>query len=109
MWQVYKGALPEVYRQLLSSGLALTVNSDDPAYFGGYISANYKFIAAMAGLGPQQLADLAAASFKASFLPRREMTAWLEEVEHALQAWEQAQGGSRLEAGGDWGQGFAAS
>ena len=54
--------------QLLERGVLVTVNSDDPAYFGGYIGAN--FAAARAtGLGDAQLVQLAKNSFTASFLP----------------------------------------
>ena len=43
--QVYAGELEERYCQLLRSGMAITVNSDDPAYFGGYINDNYAYVA----------------------------------------------------------------
>jgi adenosine deaminase len=57
--------------QLLEHGLLVTVNSDDPAYFGGYIGAN--FAAARAtGLSDAQLLELAKNSFTASFLPPTE-------------------------------------
>ena len=54
--------------QLLKRGILATVNSDDPAYFGGYISANYA-AARAAGLSDAQLILLAKNSFTASFLP----------------------------------------
>ncbi|GFR44668.1 hypothetical protein Agub_g5958, partial [Astrephomene gubernaculifera] len=65
--KVCEGQLVERYRQLLRSGLMLTVNSDDAAYFGGYINDNYEWFAAALGLGVRDIAQLAANSFEASF------------------------------------------
>lgn len=55
-------------RRLMESGLLVTINSDDPAYFGGYLAENYRQIAAALALAPTQIAALAANSFRASFL-----------------------------------------
>ncbi len=49
-------------------GLRATINSDDPAYFGGYINDNYRAAAAGRGLDRDQLATLARNSFLGSFL-----------------------------------------
>ncbi|WP_029150220.1 adenosine deaminase [Microbacterium indicum] len=54
--------------QLLREGLRVTVNSDDPAYFGGYIADNYVALAEKAGLDRADLAQLAINSFEASWL-----------------------------------------
>ncbi|MBU4567761.1 MAG: arginine--tRNA ligase, partial [Alphaproteobacteria bacterium] len=53
----------------LEAGLLVTVNSDDPAYFGGYIARNYEKTAEALGLSDAQLITLAHNSFTASFLP----------------------------------------
>jgi len=53
---------------MLGHGLRATVNSDDPAYFGGYIGANYHAIAQGRGLDQAALATLARNSFLGSFL-----------------------------------------
>lgn len=53
---------------LIDAGLMVTVNSDDPAYFGGYIGDNYRGIAESLGLSDATLAQLAANSIQASFL-----------------------------------------
>src|SRR5205807_603676 len=45
--------------RLLRRGLAVTVNSDDPAYFGGYIGENYRRVAEDLDLGPDDLVALA--------------------------------------------------
>jgi len=57
---------------MLEAGLAATVNSDDPAYFGGYVNDNYQAIAGPLGLGRDALVTLARNSFAGSFLPPAE-------------------------------------
>ena len=54
--------------EMLRLGLRATVNSDDPAYFGGYIGENYRQAAVARGLGKHELATLARNSFLGSFL-----------------------------------------
>jgi adenosine deaminase len=55
--------------RMLREGLRATINSDDPAYFGGYIADNYRAAAAARGLDRDDLALLARNSFLGSFLP----------------------------------------
>ncbi|MGH8857436.1 MAG: adenosine deaminase [Polaromonas sp.] len=55
-------------RQLLAAGLVATVNSDDPAYFGGYLNENFTQTFAATGLTAQQAYQLAHNSFEASFI-----------------------------------------
>lgn len=55
-------------RKLLDAQLCATINSDDPAYFGGYLEENYVQTQAALALSRQELADLARHSFDASFL-----------------------------------------
>ena len=56
-------------RELLDAGLAATVNSDDPAYFGGYISDNFtQTFAASSALNAKHAYTLARNSFEASFI-----------------------------------------
>ena len=54
--------------QLLNAGLAATVNSDDPAYFGGYMNENFTQTFAATGLNSQHAYTLARNSFNASFI-----------------------------------------
>ncbi len=54
--------------RMLDLGLRATVNSDDPAYFGGYIAENYRAVAEATGLTRPDLATLARNSFTGSFL-----------------------------------------
>ncbi|NOX14619.1 MAG: adenosine deaminase [Epsilonproteobacteria bacterium] len=55
-------------KRLLEYGLLVTVNSDDPAYFGGYLNENYEAIAMSLNLTKEQIKTLTQNSFKASFL-----------------------------------------
>ncbi|MEU9191208.1 adenosine deaminase [Streptomyces sp. NPDC048484] len=57
---------------MLDAGLLCTVNSDDPAYFGGYAGDNFHAVRAELGLSPEQLRELARNSFVASFLEHDE-------------------------------------
>lgn len=56
-------------KRMLDLGIRATVNSDDPAYFGGYVNANFKAIAEALDLSREQLIQLAENSFTGSFLP----------------------------------------
>jgi len=55
-------------KRMLDAGLVATCNSDDPAYFGGYVGDNFTAIAAALGLSDDEIVRLAANSFEASFL-----------------------------------------
>jgi adenine deaminase len=55
--------------RMLKAGLHVTVNSDDPAYFGGYVAENYRAVADARGLRRADLVRLARNSFLGSFLP----------------------------------------
>jgi adenosine deaminase len=67
-------------RQLMDARVVVTINSDDPAYFGGYLTANYVAAAEAFGLGRHDLWRLAEASFTASFLEPHEKRARIAEV-----------------------------
>jgi adenine deaminase len=54
--------------KLLQAGLVATINSDDPAYFGGYLNDNFLQTFAATGLTAEQAFQLAANSFEASFV-----------------------------------------
>lgn len=54
--------------KLLHKGVLVTINSDDPAYFGGYINENYEAVASSLHVSQEELKTLAKNSFKASFL-----------------------------------------
>ena len=55
--------------KLMEAGKMVTINSDDPAYFGGYVNENYTCIASALNLSKKQITELAKNSIKSSFLP----------------------------------------
>ncbi len=58
--------------KLLDQGVVVTVNSDDPAYFGGYVGENYLRVAEALDLSAEHVRILAANSIRASFLDEAE-------------------------------------
>jgi adenosine deaminase len=63
------------------------VNSDDPAYFGGYINQNFvETFAALPQLGARQAWQLAANSFEASFVSDEQKAHWLHQLDTAVLA-----------------------
>lgn len=67
-------------KRMLDLGLFVTVNSDDPAYFGGYVNENYLAVAEALHLSRAQLAQLARNSFEASLLDADVKSALMAEV-----------------------------
>jgi adenosine deaminase len=68
--------------QLLEAGICATVNSDDPAYFGGYVGDNYvQTFAALPQLGARQAWQLAANSFEASFARPADKLRWRQALD----------------------------
>jgi adenine deaminase len=69
------------FRELLERGLLVTINSDDPAYFGGYIADNYIGTAHALGLTRDQMLQVARNSFEASFLSDAEKQPHLDAID----------------------------
>jgi adenosine deaminase len=67
--------------RMLAAGLKATLNSDDPAYFGGYVAENYRAVAQARGLGREELTTLARNSFTGSFLPTDTIAANLGRID----------------------------
>ena len=67
-------------KRMLEAGLAVTINSDDPAYFGGYIGENYSATVAALDLSDQQVLTLARNSVRASFLDAGNQQRLLAEI-----------------------------
>jgi adenosine deaminase len=65
---VFETLAEHVLPRMLDAGLLVTVNSDDPAYFGGYVEANFAAIARELGTSDADLRQLAENSFRAGFL-----------------------------------------
>ena len=67
-------------KKMLEAGLMVTVNSDDPAYFGGYINENYLAVQQALDLSEDALRVLACNSFEASFLGESEKKRLIAQV-----------------------------
>jgi adenosine deaminase len=65
---------------LLDAGLVATVNSDDPAYFGGYMNQNFTQTFAATGLNVQHAWQLAANSFEGSFIDTAAKRAYVDRL-----------------------------
>ena len=73
-------------KRLLDAGVAVTINSDDPAYFGGYLVDNYLAAADALHLGRRDLAALARYSITGSLLPVARQAELLAEIDVAVGA-----------------------
>lgn len=71
---------------MLALGMKATINSDDPAYFGGYLNANYRAVAGATGLSREALAEVARNSFTGSFLDEAAIAGHLAEIDRYLAA-----------------------
>ena len=67
-------------RRLLQQGVHVTVNSDDPSYFGGYMNDNFIAIQQALALSNEELKQLAINSFEASFISDQEKQKWIAEI-----------------------------
>ena len=67
-------------RRLLQQGVHVTVNSDDPSYFGGYMNDNFIAIQQALDLSNEELKQLAINSFEASFISDQEKQKWIAEI-----------------------------
>ena len=67
--------------KLLHKGVLVTINSDDPAYFGGYVNANYEAVVNSLHVNKEELKTLAINSFKASFLSEAKKQHFIDLIE----------------------------
>ena len=72
-------------KRMLSLGLRATMNSDDPAYFGGYVNENYRQTAAAVGLTKDEIITLAKNSFTGSFLSPESQDKHLKEIDKVVE------------------------
>jgi adenosine deaminase len=68
-------------KRLLSAGLCVTINSDDPPYFGGYINANYAAVQGALGLSDRELWQMARNGFTSAFLNDDLRNRYLQEID----------------------------
>ena len=78
---VFKTMQEHTLKQLLDRGLCITINSDDPAYFGGYLTENFQASQEGSGLTKLELYQLAKNSFEASFLSPIEKEKFYQELD----------------------------
>lgn len=71
-------------KRLLDAGLCATVNSDDPAYFGGYMNANFTQTVQALGLSREHVITLARNSFEASFVSEARRAELMAALDHAV-------------------------
>ncbi len=79
--QVFKSLDQHNLKAMLDRGLCATVNSDDPAYFGGYVEDNFSAVQSALKLSHDDLVQLAKNSFRASFLPVDDKQRYLAEID----------------------------
>ncbi|MFO1253737.1 MAG: adenosine deaminase, partial [Inhella sp.] len=83
---VFKTLAEHNLPELLAAGLKVTINSDDPAYFGGYLLQNFvETFEALPQLGRAQAIQLARNSLEASFASSTQKAAWLARLEAIAQ------------------------
>lgn len=68
-------------KKMLNANLLVTINSDDPSYFGGYVNENYSALANALNLSKEEITQLAKNSFTASFLSESEKQKYIASVE----------------------------
>nr|WP_321444932.1 adenosine deaminase [uncultured Cohaesibacter sp.] len=68
-------------KKAMDAGLLVTVNSDDPSYFGGYLNDNYRAVHQALDLSEQEIITLAKNSFKASFISDSAKQAHLDAID----------------------------
>lgn len=68
-------------RRLLEAGLCVTINSDDPAYFGGYLTENFRATALALDLSPDEILALARNAVEASWMDEGRKAALMAEID----------------------------
>jgi adenosine deaminase len=71
-------------RRMMDKGLVVTVNSDDPAYFGGYVGDNFRAVTGALSLTRQEIVALVRNGIEASLMPAAEKLSLLAEVDRVL-------------------------
>jgi adenosine deaminase len=82
--RVVKDMADHPLKRMLDQGLFVTLNSDDPAYFGGYLNENYEAVQQALGLGRDEITEIARNGFAASFMSASDKVTALDVFERAL-------------------------
>jgi adenosine deaminase len=80
--RIFESVEKHPLKKLLDSGLCATVNSDDPAYFGGYVTENFLAVEKALGLDRDDICRLARNSFQAAFLRPEQKQVFLDELDN---------------------------
>ncbi len=86
--KVFPDLRDHTLKRMMDAGVLVTVNSDDPAYFGGYVAANYLAIAGALDLSRGDIVQLARHSVEASFLPSAQKVAFQQEITDYVESTE---------------------
>lgn len=81
MLKVFPDMASHNIRRLHEAGLCITVNSDDPPYFGGYINENYAAIQDVLGMSDRDLWQMARNSFTSAFISDKLRSRYLQELD----------------------------
>lgn len=79
--KVIKNMIDHPLKKMLAYGLIVTINSDDPAYFGGYIGENFQAIATALSLTVDEIVTLSKNSFAASFLDEQRKSSYIDQID----------------------------
>jgi len=81
---VFRDLAEHTIGRMLDAGIVATINSDDPAYFGGYMNENFTQTFAALGLSSQHAYELAHNSFEASFLEERQRRIYIDRLDEVF-------------------------
>jgi len=84
--QLFRSLEQHNLKAMLDQGVCATVNSDDPAYFGGYVEDNFSAVQSALKLSREDVVQLAKNSFRASFLPVDDKQRYLAEIDQVMTA-----------------------
>jgi adenosine deaminase len=73
-------------RRMIDKGLTVTMNSDDPAYFGGYVNDNYLAVGRALQLGRDEIVEIVRNGFAVSLLPQADKDAAQAEIDRVLKS-----------------------
>lgn len=88
--KVYTTLEQHPLKHMLDLGLMVMINSDDPAYFGGYVNDNFRACTTALQLSDADIVQLAKNSFSSSWLTEKEKASQLAQIDQLWQAWKQA-------------------
>lgn len=87
--KVFENMPQHPIRHMLAQGLLVSINSDDPAYFGGYVNDNFMACLNALNLSAQDIVQLAKNSFRSSWLDHAQKAHYLHYIDNVFQQWQQ--------------------